>query len=117
MNGRIVRFNRIGVGLLAVLGLALVMSGQEKNPEKRVGLVTDWTTHHLVFSTPSSPEVATKVAQDPRYWQQWARRNVHPVAAAPDVAPDAAASAPDAVETERSEVFGFGSDRLEKRQG
>ena len=117
MNGRIVRFNRIGVGLLAVLGLALVMSGQEKNPEKRVGLVTDWTTHHLVFSTPSSPEVATKVAQDPRYWQQWARRNVHPVAAAPDVAPDAAASAPDAVETERSEVFGFGSDRLEKKTG
>jgi hypothetical protein len=85
MNGRIVRFNRIGVGLLAVLGLALVMSGQEKSPEKRAGLVTDWTSRHLVFSPPSSPEVARKVAQDPRYWQQWARRNMHPVIQAPSV--------------------------------
>jgi hypothetical protein len=91
MNGRIARFNRVGVGLLAVLGLALVMSGQEKSPEKRVGLVTDWTSHHLVFSTPSSPEVAVRVAQDPRYWQQWARRNMHPVIQESEGGPDGSA--------------------------
>ena len=79
MNGKIVRFSRIGVGLLAVLGLALVMSGQEQSPEKHVGLVTDWTSRHIAFSPPSSPLVATQVGQDPRYWQQWARRNMHPV--------------------------------------
>jgi hypothetical protein len=79
MNGKIVRLSRIGVGLLAVLGLALVMSGQEQSPEKHVGLVTDWSSRHIAFSPPSSPLVATQVGQDPRYWQQWARRNMHPV--------------------------------------
>jgi hypothetical protein len=55
------------------------MSGQEQSPEKHVGLVTDWTSRHIAFSPPSSPLVATQVGQDPRYWQQWARRNLHPV--------------------------------------
>jgi len=97
MNGRVARFSRVGVGLLALLGLALVMSGQEKSPDKRAGLVTDWTSHHLVFSPASSPEVARKVAQDPRYWQQWARRNMHPAIQAPS------GSAPESSEFASSE--------------
>jgi len=112
MNGRIARFNRVGVGMLAVLGLALVMSGQEKSPEKRAGLVTDWTSRHLVFSPPSSPEVATKVAQDPRYWQQWARRNMHPMikgtnGSASEVAEQ---EAPDAVGLAKKKKTGMEKD-------
>jgi hypothetical protein len=112
MNGRIARFNRVGVGLLAVLGLALVMSGQEKSPEKRVGLVTDWTSHHLVFSTPSSPEVAAKVAQDPRYWQQWARRNIHAVIQEPEGEADV--STPEVDEATGHDGFGVRPSRQVK---
>ncbi len=110
MNGRIVRFSRIGAGLLAVLGLALVMSGQEQAPEKHVGLVTDWTSRHLVFSPPSSPLAATQVGQDPRYWQQWARRNMHPVIPASTTDPFASKPAEetsaDATEAESPDAFG-----------
>ncbi len=94
MNGRIARFCRFGAGLLAVLSLAVIMSGQEQSPARRAGLVTDWTSHHLVFSAPSSPALAVQVAQDPRYWQQWARRNLHPVT--PTAGPESDGAAADA---------------------
>ena len=82
MIGRIARFNRVGAGLLAVLALAFVISGQENTPKKpHGGLVTDWTSRHLVFSSSGTPDMTDKITQDPRYQMQWARRNFHPVVA------------------------------------
>ena len=82
MIGRIARFNRVGAGLLAVLALAFVISGQENTPKKpHGGLVTDWTSRHLVFSSSGTLDMTDKITQDPRYQMQWARRNFHPVVA------------------------------------
>ncbi len=81
ISGMNVRLNRAGVGLLAVLALAFVMSGQESSSTKpHGGLVTDWTTRHLVFSSSGTPDMIEKFTKDPRYQMQWARRNFHPVA-------------------------------------
>ena len=40
------------------------------------GFPTDWTHRHVIFSQPGSSEQALRIAQDPRYWQQWYRQKV-----------------------------------------
>ena len=40
-----------------------------------VGIPTDWTSHHLIFSAPEpGSDAEDKVQQDPRYWLQQIRR-------------------------------------------
>lgn len=40
----------------------------------RIPVPTDWSHQHVIFSQPASAEIAAKVQQDPRYWQQLYRR-------------------------------------------
>ena len=67
-----VRFSAALLGL-AAFGWFLTGHAAERAHQ---GLPTDWSHRHLIFSRPASPEVAARVAQDPRYWQQWYRQNV-----------------------------------------
>src|SRR5208282_777583 len=40
------------------------------------GVVTDWTSHHVIFSKPApGSDAEDKVQQDPRYWMQQIRRS------------------------------------------
>jgi hypothetical protein len=43
-------------------------------PGARIPVPTDWSHQHVIFSQPATPEIAAKVEQDPRYWQQLYRR-------------------------------------------
>jgi hypothetical protein len=58
--------------LLLMMTLSLSMRAQEA---ERFGLPTDWSHRYMVFSAPASPEQAAKLSQDPRYAQQWLRRD------------------------------------------
>src|SRR5579863_1005264 len=77
----------IGVGrlvsrlliLLAVLLLQLpvsLLAQEEARGEEHVGLPTDWSQRHMVFSAPGSPTEAPNLSGNPRYVQQWLRRNI-----------------------------------------
>jgi hypothetical protein len=68
---RVVRFS---AGLAGVLVVAWVLVGQAAKPVLE-GLPTDWTHRHVIFSQPTTAEQAQRLAQDPRYWQQWYRQN------------------------------------------
>jgi hypothetical protein len=83
MNGKIVQSIRVGAGLFALLALAVVMPGQDNTAAHHISVVDDWSNHHMVFSTPVDMATAVKIQQNPRYWQQFYRRNAHtPVTAA-----------------------------------
>ena len=84
------------VAVLPVIGLAVMMSGQEA-PAQRRGLPDDWTHHHLVFSNPGTAAEALahgrlaqwyKIVNSPRYMMHQAKRNPaqQALAAAPDFA-------------------------------
>jgi hypothetical protein len=71
MNGIVSRNVRFGFGLLALVTLGWVLAGQAAKPVNVARSVpTDWSHGHLIFSHPATPEVAGRVANDPRYWQQ-----------------------------------------------
>jgi len=89
MEGNISRVVRLGAGLLGVVTLGWILTGQAAQPILE-GLPTDWTHRHVIFSQPATAEEAARMAGDPRYWQQWYRQNVVRV-----LSSDAAAS-PDA---------------------
>ena len=73
-HSRILRF---ALALFGSITLALVLWGNEPNPSSdHTSLVTDWSHHHLIFSNPSDIQKAIQVRKDPRFWQQWLRRNV-----------------------------------------
>ena len=75
MNGNATRFVRFGAGFLGLVILGWVLTGQAAKPDEQ-GVPTDWTHQHVIFSQPSTAEQASLVERDPRYWQQWYRRNV-----------------------------------------
>jgi len=77
MTERRAKLGRFGVAILAILAVAAGLSGRASD-HVRISLVTDWTHRHVVFSTPQTFEQALRVQGDPRYMQQWVRRNVHP---------------------------------------
>jgi hypothetical protein len=67
-----------GVGLVAMIGLAFLLFGQEPPPSHaRISLPHDWSHRHVVFSNPTTLEQSLRVRQDARFWHQWYRRNVH----------------------------------------
>jgi hypothetical protein len=69
------RLAPFGATLLALAGLAWVLAGHAAPPDQQ-GLPTDWSHRHVIFSQPANDEQASRVAQDPRYWQQWYRQNL-----------------------------------------
>ncbi len=72
MKGNAVRLGRFVCALLGVMaaGWFLVVHAAKPTAE---GLPTDWTHRHVIFSQPATLEQAQRIAQDPRYWQQWYR--------------------------------------------
>ena len=66
---------RFGGSLLVLLGLGWILSVHAARPDEQ-GLPTDWTHQHVIFSEPGTVEQAARVANEPRYWQQWVRRHV-----------------------------------------
>jgi len=77
MHEKQAKFVRFGVFLFATAAVALSLSGQQSN-HVRTSLVTDWSSRHLIFSAPATFGKLAAVSQDPRYQQQWLRRNMHP---------------------------------------
>lgn len=77
MNEKQAKLGRFGVSLFLAATVALGLSGQQSN-HTRTPLVTDWSSRHLIFSTPTTRENLIAAMQEPRYQQQWLRRNLHP---------------------------------------
>ncbi len=80
---------------LLLIAAAAIAPGSATKGSKRVPrpLLTDWTSRHVVFSAPRTLEQAFRLQRDPRYQQQWVRRNVH--TALPSAAPGNVAPSPD----------------------
>jgi hypothetical protein len=75
MNGNAARFVQFGAGLVALVTLGWVLTGQASKPVKHgIPLPTDWSHSHLIFSRPGSAQQLARVSEDPRYWQQLYRR-------------------------------------------
>ncbi len=75
MNGTAARFLRLGVSLSGLVVLGWVLTGQAAKPAPE-GLPTDWSHRHVIFSQPATFQQVRQITSDPRYWQQWYRRNV-----------------------------------------
>lgn len=65
---------KFAAALLILAGSGWFLSGRAANP--RQGFPTDWSHRHLIFSRVVDPLRAARIEADPRYWQQFARRNV-----------------------------------------
>jgi len=66
---------RLGVSLAVLVTLGWVLTGQAaRQTHKPTHLVTDWSHRHLVFSQPRNAEEARRLAEDPRYDQQFNRQ-------------------------------------------
>ena len=73
--------------LLAMVGVFGVHSRAQQDPERRMGLVDDWSTHHVIFSDPGTERGAIekgkydhwwRLTNDPRYIMQQRRRHHEP---------------------------------------
>jgi hypothetical protein len=64
--------------LLILLPLLTAMwpSGLRAQDEGHIGMPTDWSHRHMVFSAPRSRREALHLSENPRYLQQWLRRNI-----------------------------------------
>ena len=71
--------SRYSLVVLAIIVAGLVVSGQGMGkPNVRTGYPTDWSHHYLIFSAPRDAAQAVELSKDPRYLQQWYRRNAAP---------------------------------------
>ncbi len=71
---------KLALAVLAALfvGLFLVPRGtimHAQEHRQRVSLTTDWSHRHMIYSKARSPIQALSLERDPRYVQQWYRRN------------------------------------------
>ncbi len=64
--------------LLILLTLLTVVwpNGSLAEDEGHIVVPTDWSHRHMVFSPPQSPAEADDLFRNPRYVQQWLRRNI-----------------------------------------
>jgi len=64
--------------ILVFIGATVAVMGEQvpQSSGFRVPMVQDWSSHHMVFSTPRSLSQNLKLQQDPRYFQQYLSRNV-----------------------------------------
>src|SRR5215467_1387822 len=74
MNGSAARFASFA-GLMTVVTAGWILTGRAASPAER-GYPTDWSHRHLIFSRPATVEQEARVGADPRYWQQYERRNI-----------------------------------------
>jgi hypothetical protein len=75
MSGNAARFVQLGGGLVGLVVLGCVLTGQAARPARLgIPLPTDWSHSHLIFSQPSSIEQAMRLEQDLRFEQQLYRR-------------------------------------------
>src|ERR1051326_1942136 len=88
VNGSAARFVRTGGALLALVTLGCILTLQAAGPYEH-GLPTDWSHRHVIFSQPGTAERVARVAQDPRYWQQFIRQKMVRVLSAEDEVPNA----------------------------
>jgi len=72
MRGIGTRSLGFGAGLLSLVAVAWILTGQAASPRQQ-GVPTDWSHRHVIFSQPSTDAQAAAVMHDPRYWQQWNR--------------------------------------------
>ena len=111
MSEKQAKLGRFGVFIFATALVALSLSGQQSS-HTRTSLVTDWSSRHVVFSTPTTAAKLAEVSQDPRYQQQWIRRNMHPAPPTDGEATNGAAEnagANDAEETAAASLGGPGA--------
>ena len=73
MKGKTSRLVQFGAGLLCLLTVGSVLTGNAAKPVLE-GLPTDWTHRHVIFSQPSGSSAAL-LANEPRFWQQEYRRS------------------------------------------
>jgi hypothetical protein len=64
---------QILLGAAIVIGLVVVRATNAQNGP--VHMATDWSHRHLIFSQPHSLLDGFKLSGNPRYVQQWVRRN------------------------------------------
>ena len=85
----------LGLTCVMVMGLTVVMTGQEALGQSSV-VIDDWTHHHLIFSNPGTAADAIEngryehwynVTHDPRYQLQQLKRSHPQPAVAPAAAP------------------------------
>ena len=83
----------VAVAFLGLIGVGVMIFAQEA-PTQKMGVVDDWTHHHLVFSNPGTAAEAIKngtieqwysVTHDPRYQLQQFKRSLTQRAVAPAV--------------------------------
>ena len=60
---------------MTVVTAGWILTGRAASPAER-GYPTDWSHRHLIFSRPATVEEEARVGADPRYWQQYERRNI-----------------------------------------
>jgi hypothetical protein len=75
MNGTAARLVRFAGALLALVIFGWILTLQAARPYEH-GLPTDWSHRHVIFSQPRTAAQVAGAAQDPRYWQQFIRRNM-----------------------------------------
>jgi hypothetical protein len=65
-----------GMLLSGLLSKHLFARGHRDAPAYRVPVIEDWTQRHLIYSAPGSVVRTLELQQQPRYVQQYLRRNV-----------------------------------------
>jgi len=110
MERNVSRVVRFGAGLVGLITLGWILTGQAAKPAPE-GLPTDWTHRHVIFSQPATSEEAWRVAGDVRYWQQWHRQHVPRVVSA-DTEGLAVANVGQAEVVAESEMQGLWSETL-----
>ena len=63
------------------------------NPN-RVGLPSDWSNRHVLYTNGGSPQQQAAAMSDPRAWGNWVQRTFHPGASRGGFAPDASVPRP-----------------------
>ena len=70
----------LGLTFVLAAGVLTLTAGDTAKPAKTgIPIVTDWSSRHVIFSHPRTPEQAARIQNDVRYQMQQARRNVHSV--------------------------------------
>jgi hypothetical protein len=61
----------------STLALALILVSQRTKAQEHVPvhMTTDWSNRHMIYSTPSTMAQQWRLQAEPRYLQQWMRRN------------------------------------------